>query len=138
MLARGVAPIEFPDPFRPDVRGRTFTTFGAGSMRKMLMALCAMFLMAGLVLAVEVTVVSYDKEKKVLKYKDGDAEKTATITKDAKFTTTDRKGANAKDSDLETFEKAVSRKGKNAVKVDITVKDDTITEVTWKAGKGKN
>jgi hypothetical protein len=106
-------------------------------MRKMLMALCTMFLMAGLVVAVEVTVVSYDKDKKELKVKDGDDTKTYKVSKDAKFTVTDFKGENAKDSDYDTFEKAVTRNSKRGVKVDITVKDDTITEAKWK-GKGKN
>ena len=51
-------------------------------MRKMLLALVAMFAMAGLVIAVEVTVVAegYNKDKKTLKVKEGDAEKTYTIS----------------------------------------------------------
>ena len=107
-------------------------------MRKLLMALLIMFVMAGLVIAAEVTVVSYDKEKKELKYKDADdKEKTATVGKDAKFITTDGKGENAKDSDYDGFEKAVTRKSKKGVKLDITVKDDVITEAKWKMGKGK-
>ena len=105
-------------------------------MRKMLMALVTTFAMAGLVIAVEVTVVSYDKDKKELKVKEGDAEKTYKVGKDAKFTTTDQKGENAKDADYEAFEKRVTGKGgKGGVKLDITVKDDTITAAKWKTGK---
>jgi hypothetical protein len=107
-------------------------------MRKLLIALMTVFLMAGLSVAVEVTLVSYDKEKKELKYMEGGSEKTATVDKDTKFTTTDRKGQNAKDADYDAFEKIVSRKGKKAVKIDITAKDGKITEAQWKAGKGKN
>jgi hypothetical protein len=108
-------------------------------MRKLLMALLIMFVMAGLVIAAEVTVVSYDKEKKELKYKDADdKEKTATVGKDAKFITTDGKGENPKDSDYEAFEKRVTGKGgKKGIRLDITVKDDVITEAKWKMGKGK-
>ncbi len=105
-------------------------------MRKLLLALCAMFCMAGLVVAVEVTVVSIDKDKKEITVKEGDAEKTYKYTDKAKFTTTDFKGENSKESDLATFEKFAGSKGgkdkKTGRKIDITVKDGTITEATWK------
>lgn len=110
-------------------------------MRKMLMALVAMFAMAGLVIAVEVTVVaeSYDKEKKTIKVKEGDKEKTYTVSDKAKFTTTDQKGENSKEAKLEDFEKRVTGKGgKNGIKLDITTDGDKITEAKWKQGKGKN
>jgi hypothetical protein len=110
----------------------TVSEFSA--MRKMLMALLAMFLMAGLVVAVEVTLVSFDKDKKELKVKEGDDEKTYKIDDKTKFITTDKDG-NAKDSDLAAFEKRAD-KSKNK-KYDITVKDGTVTEVKWKGGKGK-
>ncbi len=101
-------------------------------MRKMLMALICLFFMAGLVIAVEVSVVSYDKEKKELKVKEGKDDKTYKVGEKAKFITTDKDGENAKGSDFETFEKRVT-KGKG--KLDITVKDDVITEVKWKSKK---
>jgi hypothetical protein len=107
-------------------------------MRKMLMALLVMFFMAGLVVAVEVTVVSYDKEKKEIKVKEGDAEKVYKVGEKAKFTTTDFKGENAKESDYAAFEKRVTGKGgKKGIRIDITTDKDTITEAKWKAGKGK-
>jgi hypothetical protein len=103
-------------------------------MRKLLLSLIAMFLMTGLVIAVEVSLVSYDKDKKELKVKEGDAEKTYKVDEKGKFSTTDKDG-NAKDSDFAAFEKrAASGKGK----MDITVKDGTITEAKWRQGKGKN
>ena len=103
-------------------------------MRKMLMALVAMFAMAGLVVAVEVTVVSYDKEKKELKVKEGDAEKTYTVSDKAKFTTTDIKGENAKEADYAAFEKRVTGKGgKKGIRLDITTDGGKITEAKWKA-----
>jgi hypothetical protein len=103
-------------------------------MRKMLLALLAMFLMTGLVVAVEVGVVSYDKDKKELKVKEGKETKTYKVDPKGKFTVTDKNGENAKEVDFAAFEKRFS-KGKG--KVDITVKEgtDTITEVKWKGGK---
>jgi hypothetical protein len=101
------------------------------AMRKMLLALVTMFFMAGLVVAVEL--VSYDKDKKELKWKDGDNEKTGKIDDKTKFITTDKNGENAKDSDLATFEKRAEKsKNKN---YDITVKDGVVTEVKWKGKK---
>ncbi|QJX00357.1 hypothetical protein [Frigoriglobus tundricola] len=100
-------------------------------MRKMLMALVAMLFMAGLVVAVEVTIVSYDKEKKEIKVKEGDAEKTYKVDDKGKFSVTDKDG-NAKDVDFAVFEK---RAGRGKGKLDITVKDGTITEAKWQGGK---
>jgi hypothetical protein len=102
-------------------------------MRKMLLALFALFLMAGLVVAVEVSIVSYDKDKKEIKVKEGDAEKVYKVDPKGKFQTTDKDG-NAKDSTFEAFEKRASG-GKG--KLDVTIKDGTITEAKWRAGKGK-
>lgn len=100
-------------------------------MRKMLLALFAMFFMAGLVVAVEVSIVSYDKDKKEIKVKEGDAEKTYKVDPKGKFSTTDKDG-NAKESTFEAFEK---RAGGGKGKLDITVKDGTITEAKWRGGK---
>ena len=103
-------------------------------MRKMLMALVAMFLMAGLAIAGEVIIVGYDKEKKELKVKEDDKEKTYKIGDKVKFVTTDKDG-NAKDSDYETFEKRVTNKKAVGGKLEVTVKDDAVTEVKWKGKK---
>ncbi len=104
-------------------------------MRKMLLALVALFAMAGLVVAVEVTVVKFDKDKKEVTVKEGDAEKTYKVSDKAKFTTTDGKGENAKEAKYEDFEKRVSGK-KGGAKLDIKTDKDTLTEATWKT-KGK-
>ena len=101
-------------------------------MRKMLLSLFALFLMAGLVVAVEVSIVSYDKDKKEIKVKEGDAEKTYKVDEKGKFTRTDKNGENGKDVDFAGFEKRASG-GKG--KLDITVKDGTITEAKWKGNK---
>lgn len=104
-------------------------------MRKLLMALCAMFFMAGLVVAVEVTVVKYDKDKKEVTVKEGDKENTYKVGDKTKFTTTDAKGENSKESTYEAFEKRVSGK-KGGAKLDIKFDKDTLTDVSWKT-KGK-
>ena len=49
-------------------------------MRKLLMTLACMLLMAGLVVAAEVTLVKYDREKKEVTVKEGDVEKTYRLT----------------------------------------------------------
>lgn len=105
-------------------------------MRKFLMALVALFAMAGLVVAVEVSIVKFDKDKKEVTVKDGDAEKTYKVTDKTKFSTTTKDGA--KESDYAAFEKRAGGKGgKGGVKIDITTDGDKLTEVKWKAGKGK-
>ncbi|HEY1186763.1 MAG TPA: hypothetical protein VGE74_03855 [Gemmata sp.] len=108
-------------------------------MRKMMLALVAMFAMAGLVIAVDVTVVKFDKEKKEITVKEGDAEKTYKISDKAKFTTTDAKGENAKESTYAAFEKRVTGKaGKKGIVLDVKTEKDTITEATWKTFGKKN
>ena len=58
-------------------------------MRKLLLSLACMFFMAGLVIAGEVTLVKFDKDKKEVTVKEGDAEKTYKITDKTKFATVD-------------------------------------------------
>lgn len=108
-------------------------------MRKMLLALAIMFFMTGLVVAAEVVAISYDADKKEFKVKEGDAEKVYKVTDKTKFTTTDQKGENAKEVKIEDFAKrAKGKDGKGGGKFEITTDKDEITEVKWKAGKGKN
>ena len=48
-------------------------------MRKFLLAALALFVSVGLTLAAQVTFLGYDKDKKELKVKDGDKEKTLKV-----------------------------------------------------------
>src|SRR6266508_4238359 len=104
-------------------------------MRKLLLSLAALFFMAGLVVAAEVTLVKFDKDKKEVTVKDGDKEKTYKITDKTKFSTTDKDG-NAKET---TYEKAEARlsneKAAGKLKLDITADGDKLTEVKYKGGK---
>ena len=117
-------------------------------MRKVMLAVAAMLFMAGLVVAAEVTVVKYDKDKKEVTVKEGDAEKTYKITDKTKVFTTDKEGTKT-DSTVEALEKRLSFVGKDggdkgkgkgkgkggfgAGKLDITTDGDTITEVKMRA-----
>lgn len=117
-------------------------------MRKVMLAVAAMLFMAGLVVAAEVTVVKYDKDKKEVTVKEGDAEKTYKISDKTKVFTTDKDG-NKTDSTVEALEKRLSFVGKDggdkgkgkgkgkggfgAGKLDITTDGDMITEVKMRA-----
>lgn len=101
-------------------------------MRKLLTALVALFAMAGIVVAAEVAVVKYDKEKKEVTVKEGDKEATYTISDKTKVTIGDKEGK------LEDLEKGLTSKFANKMKLDITTEKGAITEVKLKARKGKD
>jgi len=106
-------------------------------MRKLLLSIAALFFMAGLVVAAEVTLVKYDKDKKQVTVKQGDAEKTYKITDKTKFSVTDKDG-NTKEATYEQAEKRISNeKQYNKLKLDITADGDKLTEVKYRGGKGK-
>ncbi len=102
-------------------------------MRKLLLSLSCFVFMAGLVAAAEYTVVSYDKEKKVLTAKDKDGkEVTGKLTDKTKVTIL--KGDEKIEGKVEDVEKRWG--GDKAPKtVDVTIKDGEITEVTVKGKK---
>jgi hypothetical protein len=106
-------------------------------MRKALLSLAALAFMAGLVVAAEVTVVKYDKDKKEVTVKDGDKEKTYKITDTTKVTVTDKDG-NKTEGKVEDLTQRLERAGKadaggkrGAMKLDITTEGDKITEVKY-------
>jgi len=106
-------------------------------MRKLLLGIAALFFMAGLVVAAEVTLVKFDKDKKEITVKDGDKEKTYKITDATKFSTTDKDG-NSKEATYTQAEKRLSNeKGFGKMKLDITTSGDKVTEVKYRGGKGK-
>lgn len=104
-------------------------------MRKLLLSLVCMGCMAGLVLAAEYTIVSYDKETKVLVVKDKDGKEVkATATDKTKVTMTDKEG-NKKEGKLEDVEKRWSSDKAVGKKAELTIEDGKITEVTVKGKK---
>ncbi len=106
-------------------------------MRKLLLAVVCLFAMAGIVVAAEVTLVKFDKEKKEVTVKEDDKEKTYKISEKTKFASTDKDG-NAKELSYEDAVKGLSNeKAAGKMKFDITVKDGVITEAKMK-GRKKN
>lgn len=109
-------------------------------MRKLFVSLTTMLLMAGLVIAAEVTVVKYDADKKEVTVKDGDKEVTYKFSEKVKVTQLvgkDAKETEGKFEDLETRLKAVKADSKRAMKMTIETKDNEITEVKYRAGGKK-
>ena len=105
-------------------------------MRKLLLSLVLMLLMAGLVIASEVTLVKYDGEKKAVTVKEGDVEKTYRLTDKTKVVVL--KNGKAEDSTVDTAIKLLSNgKAKGKLKFEITTDKDTISELKLKPRKRK-
>jgi hypothetical protein len=107
-------------------------------MRKMLMALLVMFLMAGLVVAATGIVTKVDGKKVTIK--EGDKETEYTVNDKTTYKTTDFKGGNEKEATLADLGKAAKRKnkkGETGSKVEFEADGTTLKSVTWKAGGKK-
>lgn len=106
-------------------------------MRKLLLSLCCMFFMAGVMFAAEHTIVSFNKDtmEGVFKDKDG-KEVKGKITDKTKVSIIDKDG-NKKEGKVENVVKSWSGEKAPGRKVDITIADGNITEVTVKGGKTK-
>src|SRR5262245_26486519 len=101
-------------------------------MRKLLLSLATILFMTGLVIAAEVTVVKYDKDKKEVKVKDDkDKENTYKISEKVKVTTTDKDGNGKEGKAEDLYRRLEGGKGggKRGTKLDITVENDEITAV---------
>ena len=106
-------------------------------MRKLLLAIAALFFMAGLVVAAEVTLVKFDKDKKEVTIKDDkDKEHTYKITDKTTFSFTTKDGD--KEAKYEFVEKMLSsEKAAGKMKFDITTEGDKVTAVKMKFGGKK-
>jgi hypothetical protein len=94
-----------------------------------------MLFMAGFVLAAEVTLLKYDKDKKEVTVKEGDDQKTYKITDKTKFSAVDQTG-NAKELSYDDALKGLCNpKAEGRLKFNITTKDGEITEAKMKARK---
>lgn len=104
-------------------------------MRKLLMSLATVLFMAGLVIAAEVSIVKYDKDKKEVTVEEGGKEVVYKVSEKVKVTIVDKDG-NKTEGKAENFFKRLENieKSKNK-KMDITVKDKEITEVQYRGGK---
>ena len=106
-------------------------------MRQIALSMCCLFAMTGLALAAEVTLVKFDKDKKEMTVKDGDKESTYKITDKTKITFTGKDGT-AKEGTYDVVEKIMtSPKAAGKAKFEITTDKDAITELKFKANKGK-
>jgi hypothetical protein len=103
-------------------------------MRKLLLSVASVLLLAGLVVAAEYTVVSYDAATKTVTLKDGNKEVKAKLTDSTKVYFVNKDG-DKKEGKVESLEKAWAKKAPK--KIDATVSGGNITEVTVKGGKGK-
>ena len=118
-------------------------------MRKLAISSLMVLFMAGLVCAVEVSVVKYDADKKEVTVKEGEKESTYKISDKVKVSLIIDKDGNTKDGTFEDLEKRLKFAGKagkggkggkgggRGNKMDITVDKDTITEVKIRGGGGK-
>jgi hypothetical protein len=105
-------------------------------MRKLLLSLVCMAFMAGLVVAAQYTIVSYDKDKKVVTLKDkDDKEVTGKITDKTKAYRLDKDG-NKTDAKIGGIEKMLGSEKAIGRKLEATIEGGVITEITTK-GKGK-
>lgn len=105
-------------------------------MRKFMLAALALFVSVGLTLAGQVTFLGYDKDKKELKVKDGDKEKTLKVTSDTKFKRGDMDVPS--DKGMAALEKMDSNeKSKGKAKLEVTTDGDKVTEIKMTAGKKK-
>ncbi|MDY3552795.1 hypothetical protein R5W24_001884 [Gemmata sp. JC717] len=98
-------------------------------MQKLLLAFAFLALVAGLGVAGEVTLVKFDKDKKEVTVKEGDATKTYQISEKTKFTTNDEDGK-PKEIKYEVVLKGLtSVKAAGRMKFEIVgTKDGAITE----------
>lgn len=106
-------------------------------MRKLLLSLVCVFGMAGLVVAAEVTLVKFNKDKKEVTVKEGDKEHTYKITDKTKFLGVDKDGTAKEISYDDAIKGLGNPKAEGRLKFDVTVKDGEITEAKVKARKGK-
>jgi len=103
-------------------------------MRKFALAATAFFFCVGMTIAAEVVFLGYDKDKKELKVKDGDNDKTYKVTDKTTFKRGDKDVDNAKG--LEALDKMDGNdKVKGKAKLDITVEKDEVKEIKMKGKK---
>lgn len=106
-------------------------------MRSPILALVALLLMTGLAAAVEVTLVEFDKEQKRVTVREGEEQKVYKLTDATKFYGVDPEG-NSREMTYDDAMKGLGNdKAKGALKFDIAVKDDAVTEARFKSKKRK-
>ena len=106
-------------------------------MRKFVLTAVAVMFSFGLALAAEVRFLSYDKDTKVLKVKDGDKETSYKITDDTAFKVGEKDLSSEKGiGRLTKMEEGGKAKGK--AKLDVTGTGGKATEIKFPMGKKKD
>ena len=106
-------------------------------MRKLLLSFSCLLFTSCLVLAAEVTLVSFDKDKKEITVKDGDKEATYKITDKTKISFVSKDGA-AKEGSYDAVVKVMtSPAAPGKAKFEITTDKGTVTEMKFKAIRSK-
>ena len=106
-------------------------------MRKLLLVLACLLLLSGIAAAIEVTLVDFDKDKKAVTVKEGEAQKVYRITDATKFYGVDPEGKAREMSYDDAVKGLDSPKAENRLKFNITVKGDEIVEAKFAAKKRK-
>jgi hypothetical protein len=104
-------------------------------MRKLLLALGCLLLVSGRAAAVEVTLVSFDKEQKEVTVKEGGAQKVYKITDATKFYGVDPEGKSREMTYDDAVKGLGNDKSQGRLKFDVTAKDDELVEAKFKAKK---
>ena len=97
-------------------------------MRKLLLALGGLLLVSGLAAAVEVTLVSFDKDQKEVTVKEGEAQKVYRITDATKFYGVDPEGKSREMTYDDAVKGLGNDKSQGRLKFDAAVKDDELVE----------
>ena len=106
-------------------------------MRKLLLSLCCMMFMAGVVLADQYTIVSYNKDTKEGVFKDKDGKEVkAKLTDKTKIVVIDKDG-NKTEGKVESVVKSWSGDPTKVAgkKADMTIANGEITDITVKKNK---
>src|SRR5262245_38274781 len=101
-------------------------------MRKLLSAVFGLVVSAGLVVAAEVTLVKYDKDKKELTVKDKAGKESVYKVTDKTTVTTYNKDLNYEDKSFDRFEaKLASPKAAGLLKFEITTEKYTVKNIKF-------
>jgi hypothetical protein len=97
-------------------------------MRKLGLALSCLLCAGGLVSAVEVTLVKFDKDKKEVTVKEGSSEKVYRITGATKFSSVDKTGAPRALTFDDALKGLCHPKAEGKLRFDLTAQDGSIVE----------
>jgi hypothetical protein len=100
----------------------------------MLLSLVCLLFMGGLVVAAQYTIASYDKDKKVVHLKDADGKEVTGKLTDSTKVWMNKKGEKA-EGKMENLEKMLSSDKSVGRKVEATIKDGEVSEITVGGGK---